>query len=195
MKKILVLFFLLLIPLVYYFFVYQNKQSTITSALSKDQKNQALKNILGRSVRDASQKDERWKTYEGKYFSFSYPAYASLYDRKNENIEKNKTIIEHFRIDTFEPRFMFVATVFKLDIKSLDEFSGVVIRRREKDVYEETESSVGEKEAVTFVKKADKAEKATFVFDDGKLYSFVASASHFSEAEEVYDRILSSVKF
>lgn len=175
--------FLLFLFVLTIFFVWV-KLNQEPPPLSQQQKKEALENILGRDIREEKSIPQGEKFYQGKYFSLSYPAYAESYDRGNGV----------FRLDSEEPKFRFVAMVDTQDTAALDELSAVRTRRVNKQ-YKQTPITVDGNSGVLFVKLTDGIERASFFIKDGRSYSFVITGVDTSVLEEVYGKIMDSLKF
>lgn len=195
------LFFLLFSIGIIVFFAWIKLNQEV-QPLTKEQKKQALEQMLGRSVKGEKVIPTGEKIYEGKFLSLSYPAYAKAYDRDNPNITKNTKLLEYLRLDSEEPKFKFVVMVQGADSDAvLEEFSGVKVRRQDK-LYQETSIVIDSREGTLFIKTKDGvdpasggAERSSFFLINGKSYSFSITGVDASELEKVYEEIMKSVKF
>lgn len=165
------------------------------SPLSEKQKKVALESILGRAVREGKNIPQGEKTYQGKYFFLSYPAYAQVYDKENPNISNNKNLLEYFRLDSEEPKFRFVVMVEKAeDAAVLDELSGVRTRKLKRQ-YIEKPLIIDGNAGVLFAKESDGIELSSFFLKEGKSFSFSMTGLDSKEIEAIYTKIMKSVRF
>lgn len=121
-----------------------------------------------------------WKTYNGKYASFSYPSDATIY--KNNTPE---SVLESFSAGTVSPRVNLTVQAASGD--SLDTYPAVALRRGD--------SSYKEVSSFVFEKDSSGAEKSGFFEKDGKIYSIVVSGYQLSDVEEIYSKVVDSVRF
>lgn len=169
------------------------KLSPAVPPLTQEQKKQAFENILGRDVRETKDIPRGEKTYKGRYFSLSYPAYAKVYERKNPNITDNKNLLEFFLLDSENPRFKFVVMVSSGDgVATLEELSGVRSRKQNKQ-YIEMPLVVDGTTGILFIKTADGVERSSFFLIDGRSYSFAITGVDANALEEIYQQIMESV--
>jgi hypothetical protein len=194
--RILLLFFLIAMITAYVMF-FQNKQSLSDSGLTQVQKEEALKNLLGRK---AQAKEEtvstQWEDYISKYFSLSYPGWAKIYNKDNSNIKSNKSVLEFFRFDMEFPRITFIAQVLDgSKINKITDSSPVMLRRTQSDVYTEAPVKVSGRDGLIYSRNKDGFERSAFFLIDGKEYSFVLSGANSPESSDIFNKIISQLKF
>lgn len=176
------------------FFVW-TKLNQKAPLLNQEQKKEALENILGRDVREEKVTPQGEKTYQGKYFSLSYPAYATLYERESSNITASKKLLEYFRLDSEEPKFRFVVMFQEAaDLAALDELSAVKTRRQNR-LYKESQFTIDDNTGILFVKTQDGVERSSLFIKDGHSFSFSITGIDAGELERVYEDIMESVRF
>jgi hypothetical protein len=189
--KILILFISICIGVSLFFFFSLSQKPP---PLSSEQKREGLENILGRKIRAPKDIPAGNIDYKGKYFSLSYPAYASAYDRRQDPNIQNKQITDFLRLDSEEPKFRFVAMVAVQDgLADIGELSHVRTRRQD-NLYKETEIMIGSRKGVLFLKDQDGVERSAFFLINGKSASFSITGADPEKIGEIYGKIMSSLK-
>lgn len=204
-KFIIIIFVILLLPVIIVAFLnHDNPLSNLlkksNTTLTEKQKKEALKEILGRSPKEEKNVQSGALDsleYSGKYFSLTYPSSVTVYNRENKNVRDNKSILEFFRLDQNEPNLSFIAQVIEgSNFQNLDEYPAVALRKNQKKNYVESEIEIDSTKGVSFIGKPayGKTDKVSFILKNNKIFSFSISATNLSEVEEIYNRILSTVK-
>lgn len=181
-KKVLLFILFCIISSLFFIWINLNWEAP---ALDGKQKEKAIENILGRSMREEKNISQGEKAYQGKFFSLSYPAYAQVYDSENANV---------FRIDSDDPKFRLVVLVEDTQGAVLDELSGVRIRRQNR-LYKEQSLTIDNNAGVLFIKTQDGVERSSFFLIQGRSYSLSITGVDASELKEIYAKIMDSVKF
>lgn len=187
MKKITVLFLILIIGLVYYWYFIESQKQ-----ISDEQKRDIKINIFGRENRQEVVQ-AIWKDHKGKHFIMKYP--------DNSRIQENDTsaspgIMERFSFDTFSPRYTFTVSVMtKDDITTFDDISGVRLRRSRDHEYRENKTELGTHDVLHFSKVIDSAEETAYLISPSYVYSFSATKSNPSdEFTNFFFEVFSSVE-
>src|SRR6266700_1773506 len=109
MKKILIIFFLLIIIGIGGFVGYYLLHPT--TKLTDVQKHQALEKLLGRGLRTPKKERTENQQYHGRYVSFAYPPTAEIYVSKQNS--KSPNGLETFQFQNRETHSFFTADVSK----------------------------------------------------------------------------------
>jgi hypothetical protein len=192
LKQIILLIFITLIAISFVaVFLILNRS---TASLTDAQKQQALTKILGRPV---VLKDKAIVTgdvlYKGKYYSFLYPEAATKYNSAQTN-----TSLESFKFDLSSPRIYAVTEVVAAgnSQRLLDDNSGIRLREVQNAIYQQATVSANGKSGLSFEKNdADGVEKTAFFLVNGKYYSFSLVGSDKSSIEDLFVKIITSLKF
>jgi hypothetical protein len=190
MKKRLLWACLLIIFFIFGYFIYAYvTRSKLASGLSNAQRTQAAQNILGHQIRQEKTLLNGSTDYKGKYFFLTYPASAGII----ESTPSSNLILETFSLNLVDPKAV-LSVMVAISSGPLDEYSGVRIRRLQKDNYLESKVSRSGLEGISF-KKQDHPEITNFFKKDGKIFSFSLTSIDSEEGEKVFEQILSSLKF
>lgn len=178
--------------------------------ISQEEKNKAIEQVLGRSIKHEKSISQGEQSYKGKLFSLAYPAYAKVHDRDNPNIINNTNLLEYLRLDSEEPHFKLIVTVSEASgVATLEELSAVKVRRPIRQaqgkqneqisfvdkLYKEMPIIVDGKAGALFVKTNDGVERSSLFLINGRSYSFSMTGLDASELEKVYGEIMKSVRF
>src|SRR5687768_6190248 len=137
-------------------------QVSSQARVSQSQKNAALKELLGREVRE-EKVDPGLQRYEGRFFSLSYPGLVER-NNKESSATKSAQIGESLKLIQFDPRRNFVVMVTEVEPGTkLSEYSAVSFRKQKGSGYLEENRTVDGQSALVFVKESDGAEKTAFV--------------------------------
>jgi len=193
MKKIILALFLIVIAIFFIaVFLILNRSSR---GLTDAEKAQDLSKILGRPV---VLKDKTVVTgdilYKGKYYSFLYPEAATKY---SANADKD-TSLESFRFDLGSPHIYIVteANVATPGQKLLDDNSGVRLREVQSTIYQQATISAAGQSGLAFSKNnVDGVEKSGFFLVNGKYYSISLVGSDKSAIDDLFTKIITSLKF
>ena len=162
--------------------------------LDAQEESQALKTILGRSVRDGKDIKTGNVNYQGKYMSFSYPAQAQIYTLDASQSADAVNRVEYFSFDLYQPRLVFNAFVAKntTGLKKLDELSGVIFRRS--GSYKERRVAVGDVTGLVFSKDdPSDGEETAFFLSGGFIYTLSATGGALDNIGPVFDGIITSL--
>jgi hypothetical protein len=185
MKVFLVSLLLIIISSSGYFWLQNNNSSK--TVLSAQEKKQAMAKILDRDPIIDAKAPRQWKTYDGKYISFSYPTDANVY--KNT---PPASILESFAIGILNPRINL--TVQVATGASVDDYPAVVLRREDNIYKGPTSLTLRGARGVVFSKDSDGAEKSGFFQENGRIYSIVVSGYQTEDVEEFYDQVYKSIR-
>jgi hypothetical protein len=119
-----------------------------------------------------------------------YPAGAEKYPLK----KADDSILERIDLEIRQPRLTIVAVAIAATEKSLDEVSGVKMRRLQKDVYREDQVIVGVEKNPVF-SKLDGKEKTVFVLYHGRLYTLSVTGNAANEVAALWARLLPTFHF
>jgi hypothetical protein len=164
-----------------------------TTSLTDTQKQQALTKILGRPVLLKDKATVAGKVlYKGKYYSFLYPEAATKYNSSQAN-----TSLESFKFDLSSPRIYAVTEVVAAgNNQKLDDNSGIRLREVQNAIYQQATVSADGKSGLSFEKNdADGVEKTAFFLVNGKYYSFSLVGNDKSSIEDLFVKIIASLKF
>jgi hypothetical protein len=154
-------------------------------------KDEDLRQVLGgRSPRNPTDVPEGEIKYRGQYMTFMYPAGAEKYPLK----KADDSILERIDLEIRQPRLTIVAVAIAATEKSLDEVSGVKMRRLQKDVYREDQVIVGVEKNPVF-SKLDGKEKTVFVLYHGRLYTLSVTGNAANEVAALWARLLPTFHF
>jgi hypothetical protein len=192
MKKIILsIFLLLIVGLFIAAFLILNRSTT---NLSEAQKEQDLTKILGRPV---VLKDQAIVTgdvlYKGKYYSFLYPKAATKYTSAQVD-----TSLESFKFDMSSPRIYAVSEVMAAanNQKLLDDNSDIRLREVQDTIYQQASISADGQTGLAFEKNdADGVEKSAFFLVNGKYYSISLVGSDKPSIDDLFTKIIASLKF
>lgn len=191
MKKYLILaivFLLFVAGSGYYLSIY-NKPSQ--QVLSAEKKREAIANILDREPIIEEKEVSGWKSYEGTYINFVYPADATIHTNT-----KSETIVESFQGSLLSPRITISIQVIQSGVQTLEEYPAVNIRLTQKGVYQQQNTVIAGVTGIVFTKEGvEGAEKSVFTKNRDTLYSITISGSHMDKVEKYYKEIISSVAF
>lgn len=193
-KRILILLVVLGVFLAAVFFIFNSP----ARELSKSEEEAALTQILGRkpNLTDTSPKGDI--LYKGKLISFLYPANAKIYIPKLNGKVLPKDSIDSLIFDLTSPKiafFMEVDTQSK-SVQTVEDFPGVRLRETESNIYHKKDILVDGQKGLVFEKQDNTGlEKTAFFHKDGKVYSFSFQGADSIEVENLYSKIMASVKF
>jgi hypothetical protein len=141
-------------------------------------KQEDLQQVLGgRAPRNPTAVPTGEIRYAGKYMSFEYPAKAQVYPLP----PAGEGILERVDLEIKNPRLTVVAVVMPGTQRSLDEVSGVRMRKNKADIYAEEQTGV-------FAKR-DGKEKTAFVLSGGRLYTFSITGDDARELAKLWSLV------
>ena len=196
MKKfILLLVVIAVVTSVLLTFYYLNKPA---KEMSEAEKQTAIAKILGRKPNMADNVKTGDTEYKGKYVSFIYPAAGVIYIQKLNGVPIEQTSLEYFSFDLSEPKLVFSMEVVQVpgSVTSLEDYPSVKLREIESNLYVKNNVAVGDKEGMVFEKTDNNSfEKSVFFYLGDKVFSFVISGNDQKGINDLYDKVISSLKF
>lgn len=169
------------------FFVLNNLNST--GVLSKSARTKALQNVLGREVHLSSQDQTVWNTYKSKYIEFSYPSWAVIYTKDDEEAKKDGNNLDIFSFFLADWHITAVIQVIKFT-ERLTEFPSVNLRLSQNDIYIVSKNSASE---IDFSKDRDNVERSAFLLGNGDVVSVAVTGYSKSSVESIFTKIVSSL--
>ena len=169
--------------------------------LSKEERENALTQIVGRKLNlNGKEVITGDVVHKGKYASFLYPAAAKVYHQMvNGGEAENKGTLEYFAFDLDSPRVYVVTEVISASstMTDLSNYPSVRLRQVQSDQYNQTLVKTQDKiSGFVFDKTADTGfEKTAFFYVNGKIYSFSITSVDNKKQEEVFSKIISTLKF
>jgi hypothetical protein len=170
------------------------------SPLSEAEKKKVLQKLSGAQaglVQRVALKG--YKTYNGKFYSFSYPAAGLKYDPKNS---QNQDILEEFSFQIKDfPKVYFYSEVKTAQwyLKTIADYSGISFRLSNPTVYTKKTISINGQSGLVFIKSnlsdSEVFEKTAYFLVNKKIYSFTCQSADEQVNEEIFNRLLASVKF
>lgn len=196
MKKIIILLVILGI-LTAIFIIFFNKPS---KSLTASEKEQALTNILGRKPVIGDANEPKGNTeYKGHFVSFLYPARAKVYILKvNGEVKKDNWNLDSLSFDLSDPRVSVLVTVSQAQngVLSLDDYPSVKLRQIQPGLYHGKEIVINNHKGLEFDKNDQQiVEKTAFFYISSKIYVFSITGADKEGIEELFNQIMSSVKF
>ncbi len=163
--------------------------------MSKEFKEEAISKLLGRKAQiEAENVPTGSALYKGEYITFEYPAKATVYDYRSEDVKKNAKFLEDFSFDIKSPKLVFNMKVVEGG-KDLDNLSAVRLREERSYEYKKSEIKIRDTEGVAFYKDGQEAEKSGFFIYSGNTYTFSVTGSNEEELVKLFDAIISSASF
>lgn len=195
MKKIViaVLVIIVLVSIISVY-IFLNRASKI---MSQAEKEAAIAKILGRKPNLTDDTPKGDTTYQGKYISFMYPARAKIYTYVDPNFAQNESLLETFSFDIDNPRLIFNFSIVENtgNLPNVSEISGVKLRQDKTRGYKQSEVAADGYNGLFFEKDGSKSEKTGFFLVNNKIYSFSIQSSDSKAVNELFNKIVSSVKF
>jgi len=199
MRKVILLIFTIFIVLgvVFAFFILNRPAKELTQA----EKEKVLTQIVGRKLNltgnDIPTGDI---TYKGKYSSFIYPAAGKIYHQiVNGKEAKDGGALDYFSFDLNDPSVNVVTEVISAPASaiSVSDYPAVSLRKTQHNAYKEvviqTNTGVG---GIGFNKQDETGfEKTGFFLINGKIYSFSVKSADEKLLNEVFGKLISSLKF
>jgi len=197
MKKIILIIFLLLIASL--ILIVFNTLNHPSKSLTESQKQQALKNILGRPVVLTEKLAVTGNVlHKGKYVSFMYPKVAKEFVAQYNGAAVELPDLESFGFDLKDPRaHVFTAVLDGSSLTNLTDNPSVSLRQSQSGIYHQLTVTADGQSGLAFEKYDITAgyEKTGFFLVNGKIYSFsVQSADQQTEAD-LFNKIISTTKF
>lgn len=192
MKKIILIVVLLLIAAVIVYVL-----NTPPKSLTDKEKEEALVKILGRKP-NLSVAPTGDKEYRGKYMSFQYPIRAKIYTKMLNGKPVKQDNLEGFIFNIDEPRTSVYTEVASVpsSVRKVEDYPAVRLRLLQNNIYTKSELKADSKEGIVFTKKESRAsEKTIFFYSDSKVYSISVQSSDFFYLEELFNKIVVSLKF
>jgi hypothetical protein len=153
-----------------------------TPATSRSKEADFRQVLGGRAPRNPTDAPQGEIEYRGQYMTFEYPARAREYLLK----KSDDSILEQIDLEIDSPRLTIVATVIATGEKTLDEVSGVRMRRDQTDVYRE--------DAGVFT-KLDGKEKTVFMMYHDRLYTLSITGNDAGELAKLWSQVLPTWHF
>jgi hypothetical protein len=169
----------------YRFWVYAN-----TPAADRSRETDMRQVLGGRAPRATPEEPQADLKYQGRYFSFMYPARATKLVQNTDL----PAILERIDLEIKEPRLSIIVAAINSSEKSLDDVPGVNLRRQQKDVYEEAAVTVGYGRNPVF-SRIDGTEKTLFIIREGRLYTLSVTGNNSTELKNLWDKILPTFHF
>lgn len=144
----------------------------------------------GRAPRNPTAVPEGDIEYRGQYMTFVYPARAEKYPLK----KADKAVLERIDLEIKNPRLTMVAVAIATKEKTLDEVSGVRMRRAQTDVYREDQVMVGVEKNPVFT-RLDGKEKTVFVIYHDRLYTLSLTGDDAGELARLWAKVLPTWHF
>lgn len=189
---VLVVFLIVFIIITFLFLNHSPKN------LSNAQKEAAIAKILGRKPNLTNNTKTGDTQYKGKYVSFTYPAAAVIYTQMLNGKPVEQTNLEYFSFDLSSPKLVFSMEVIQVSqsVQVLEDYPGVKLREIENDIYAKKEVSADDKNGLVFERISDNGfEKTAFFYLGGKIFSLTVSGSDQKTGEQLYMKVISSLKF
>ncbi len=177
-------------------YVYAQPSSPFTEV----RKHKALVALLGREPRlEAARSNNEWIAHQGKFFTLSYPAAASRYDRPNENIENNPNLLEFWRADILEPRLTMTVQVWQKPVNTtLEEFPAVALRQTKGNIYSENTVTIDGQNGILFSRTdtddAGKYEQVGFTEYSNRIYVIAITAADRDTLTTTFEHIIPTIK-
>jgi hypothetical protein len=150
-----------------------------------------LRQVLGgRAPRNPTAAPEGDIKYSGQYMTFMYPARAEKHPLK----KIDDSILEMIDLEIDSPRLTITATAIAIKEKTLDEVSGVRMRRSQTDVYRENQTIVGVEKNPVF-SRLDGKEKTVFVIFHDRLYTLSVTGNDGNAVAELWAKMLPTFHF
>ena len=167
--------------------------------MSKTEKEAAIAKILGRKPNLTDSIKTGDTQYKGKYVSFMYPAAGVIYTQRLNGAPVKQTNLEYFSFDLSDPKLIFSMEVVQTpgSVTSLEDYPSVKLRQLESNIYKQSQTEADNQTGFAFEKagEASNSEKTGFFFLKGKIYSFSVQGSDLKAIEDLYNKIISGVKF
>ena len=196
MKRFIILalvIFLIVFTIVIFLFL-NHSPKNLTSA----EKEAAIAKILGRKPNLTDNTKTGDTQYKGKYVSFVYPAKAVIYTQTLNGKSVEQTSLEYFSFDLSSPKLVFSMEVIQVpqSVQTLEDYPGVKLREAENNIYVKKEALADDKNGLVFERISDNGfEKTAFFYLEGKIFSLSISGSDQKTGEQLYMKIISSLKF
>ena len=170
---------------------YPSKKITV------EEKNKKVEQILGRPADTKGVDFSLGQSYKGDYISFSYQNVFKIYDKLKK--DQGENVLDSVRLDSEEPRMTMTVIVNNAGgTSSIGDVSGVSLRRS-KGIYKEDSYQLAGLKMLTMEKNVLEEgqqyafEKAGFLLNDDKIYSFVLGAKDADLGKKTFDEIVASV--
>jgi hypothetical protein len=163
--------------------------------LTQAERDKALTKMLGRKVElSPTTASTAWVKHTGKYLSLLRPQAATEYTADKAEIAKNTTILEKIDFGQTHPRLTIVVLVTNANgATKVDDASGVGLRKNQPKEYTQKPVKIGPYNGLRFVKK-DGTEDTSFLYANGRFYSFAVSGGQGVDLEDTTNRLLESVE-
>ena len=150
-----------------------------------------LRRVLGgRAPRNPTAAPEGEIKYSGQYLTFMYPARAKKYPLK----KSDDSILESIDLEIESPRLTITAAAIAIKEKTLDEVSGVRMRRTQTDIYREDQVIVGVEKNPVF-SRLDGKEKTVFVIYHDRLYTLSMTGNDANGVAGLWVKMLPTFHF
>ncbi len=189
---LLVLVIIIIVSLAAFYIISQPPKET----LSKEFKEKAITNLLGRKAQLDNTTPTGDAEYKGKYITFKYPAKALIYTYRENSTSSKSANLEDFSFDIKEPKMNFNMAVTKASFGlTVDDIPAVRLRIQRNYEYEKSTFTMDEHEGIVFFKKNNGVEKSGFLIKDGMTFTFNVNGGGEDEVNELFNSIASSVSF
>lgn len=171
-------------------------KSSQNSSWSDIEKAKELEGILGRSLRVETEQAVGDNEYKTDSAYFRYPIALLTHEKSDEVLIKTQNEIENFEVRKSNPSVSLVFQIFRSSsIANLDEVTGVVFRRSDKDKYLESHEKIDGERMLVFRNGGNGMEIVGFSLHKNKIFSFAVTGSDKDEVEKIFEELVSSFQF
>ncbi|MCL6096333.1 MAG: hypothetical protein M1444_01440 [Patescibacteria group bacterium] len=166
--------------------------------MSRVQKEAAIAKILGRKPNLTDNTKTGVTQYRGKHVSFTYPASGVIYTQKLNGVPIEQTSLEYFSFDLSDPKLIFSMEVIQAagSVTSLEDYPSVKLRQLQSNIYKQSSTDASGQMGLAFEKTgSSNLEKTGFFFLNGRVYSFSVQGNDLKAIQNLYNKIILSVKF
>lgn len=196
MKKILFLVLIVITIIAFVsVYIFLNRSSKI---MSEAEKETAIAKILGRKPNFTDDAPKGNVEFKGKYISFMYPATAAIRKQLLNGREVSYTGLEQLIFKIERPKLTLYMEVIEApqNVENLNDYPSVKLRQIQPNIYDQKDIFVGNTKGLSFKKQSTTGfEKTGFFFLNDKIYSFSIQGPDFKAAEELFNKIIASVRF
>ena len=161
--------------------------------LSKELKEKAVSNLLGRKAEFSDTTPKGDKIFKGKTITFEYPAKAVVYEYRENSTSTESASLEDFSFDIKEPKLVFnLRVTHKGETKSVEDLPAVRLRESRLYEYKKAQNKLGDVNGVVYTKYANGGEKTGFWIVQDNIFTISVTGSNTEAIEELFKQILSS---